>query len=180
MSLSPSCATIASLLVLGGVTHPQRLVAQDVTYFRALATPPRSVGTCIPATPRNGDAASVLTKYHLVMSSRTPNRRREIRVMVDTAGRTMGYGETGFTSTGLLSGDGDNVVASISPSGRVQGWRLRSKLALSDSTRLPLDTARLRAMSENASTQASREPLDVEAQHRVLEMVTWLRKRCPR
>ena len=180
MSLSPSYAAIVTLLAVGGVTQPQRLLAQDVTYFRALATPPRSVGTCIPATPRKRDAASVLTKYHLVMTSRTTNRRRVIRVMVDTAGRTMGYGETGFTSTGLLSGDGDNIIASISPSGRVQGWRLRGKLALSDSPRLPLDTARLRALSESASTHASREPLDIEAQHRVLEMVTWLRKRCPR
>ena len=170
---------VATLLAVGGVTQPHRLVAQDVTYFRALATPPRSVGTCMPATPRKGDAAGVLTKYRLVMTSITPNRRREIRVMVDTAGRTMGYGETGYTSSGLLSADGDNIIASISPSGRVQGWRLRNKLVLSENPGLPLDTARLRALSESASTNASREPLDVEAQHRVLDMVRWLRKRCP-
>jgi hypothetical protein len=183
MSLYPKWAAIASLLVMARVFEPHRLAAQDLTYFHALAIPPRSVGTCIPGTPRkSGD--SRLTKYQLVMTSRTPNRRREISVSVDTAGRAAVYSDLGFASTSLLSTAGDDIVATINVSGRVRGWRTRSTTVMSDSGRLRLDkarldTARLRTMKENAVTTSSREPLDAESQRRVLEMVEWLRKRCP-
>jgi hypothetical protein len=171
-------AVIGILFVVVGHISSERLAAQDLAYFHALAIPPRSVGTCLPAAPRNETDRPSLTQYKLVMTSSAPFRRRDIGVVVDSAGRLVSYEELGFASTGLLSSEGESIVAAIDSNGHMHGWRTQSTTVLPDSARLGLDTAQLRKLQDSGITKAAREPLDAGAQRRVLEMAEWLRKRC--
>ncbi len=122
--------------------------------------------------------STAFTKSRLVMASIPPGHRREIAVSVDAKGRFVGYVETTFASLSQFSGVGDDVFASIDAHGNVRGWRLRITSHLSDSVSLKLDSTAFRRIKKHVST-SFRDSLDAESQRRVLELVKWLRSRCP-
>jgi hypothetical protein len=172
---TPAVLCLLSLATLLG-TRP--LGAQGAAYFQALAVPPRSMGTCMPVEARPVLNTSVTTS-RLVMASIPPGRRREIAVSVDVKGRPVSYSETSFASRSSFSSEGDDVFASLDAQGNVHGWRLRTTSHLSDSLSLRLDSTAFRRMNEHMSSTSVRDPLDADSQRRVLELVKWLRSRCP-
>jgi hypothetical protein len=122
---------------------------------------------------------TAFTKSRLVMASIPPGYRREIVVSVDAKGRFVSYFETTSASMSSFSGEGDDVFASLDAHGNVHGWWLRTTSHLSDSLSLEPDSAVFRKIKEHMSTTSFRDSLDAGSQRRVLELVKWLRNRCP-
>jgi len=123
----------------------------------------------------------VFEKAHLIMTSLRPNRRREILVYGDSAGRIVGLSEFGFSSNGSplsLSGTGDQVIANIDGAGRVRGVLDRDIIQMSDSGIVRFDTTALRRMREHAVHRSTHEPLDGAAQLKVRRLIDWMRSRC--
>jgi len=159
---------------------PTHLVAQDSWYFEVLSVPPHSVGTCVSERPKDSDSNAVARGGHLVITSTAPNHRREIAFLDNLKGDATSFMDMTFRSTGLLSSDGDNVVAIIDSAGRVRGFRQHMIVQAPDSGgRERLDTLEPRAMRGHGVRQSSAEPLDARAQRKAQHLVDWLRKRCP-
>ncbi len=170
--------TALGLLSLAALVGTRPLGAQGVAYFQALAVPPRSMGTCMPVEARPV-LNTTFTRSRLVMASIPPGHRREIAVSLDAKGRPFSYSETTFASKSSFSADGDDIFASLDAHGNVHGWRVRTTSHLSDSLSPKLDSAAFRRMKEHVSTASVRDSLDADSQRRVLELVKWLRNRCP-
>jgi hypothetical protein len=114
------------------------------------------------------------------MVSLPPGYTREIAVFVDGKGRPLSYSELNFASTGRLSGQGENIFATLDSRGNVRGFRVRIESHLPDGVSLKPDSASFRRIREGMITTSSpRDPLDADAQRRVVELVKWLRNRCP-
>jgi hypothetical protein len=165
-------------IVFGGVIAPTSLVAQEATYFEPLVIPPGSVGTCL-ATRTLRTARDSVREVRLVMTSGTPNRRREIMIARDLKGGAIALSDISFASTGRLSSNGEQVVAQIDAAGQPHGFRVHTATQMSDSGGIALDTASLRAMREHAVRRSSRERLDVTDERKVQKLADWMRKRCP-
>lgn len=161
-------------------TLPARTEAQSTAHFQPLTVPPPDVGTCLPPLQLGADSgAKAAFHSRLVMTNRTPGARRDLSILRDNAGRTVGYTESVSLSTGNLASVADNIVATLRPDGRVTGFWMHISVQMSDSGRPRLDTASLRAMRDQAVRHSSREPLDTAAQRKVRALVTWLGRRCP-
>jgi hypothetical protein len=172
-------APMLSPILFFGLLMPACLVAQDAAYFQALSVPPRSVGTCVPAAPQRNLPDSVTTEPRLVITSVAPAIRREILVIRNVKSHVVVFSEIVSRSTDSGSGTGDYVVAIIDAAGRVRGARLRTAMRMSNSAVSRPDTASIRAMTEHAARQSSREPLDAKTQRKVQKLVDWMRTRCP-
>ncbi len=169
----------AAVLVFWLGLAPHRLLAQGAMHFQALAIPPSSVGTCASRRVPGNAGTPPIAEHRLVIASRAPSRRREIIVSVDTARHTIRYAEMGNVSTGLLSSDGDAVVAIVDSANAVHGFRIHNTVRTSDPAVGRSDTAARPSSKERAQVQSSHEPLDAREQRRVKELVALVRKRCP-
>lgn len=155
------------------------LHAQTPAYFKAFTVPPRTVGTCLEPHQRTDRGAGHQSARRLVMSSRTPNARREMSLVRDSTGAVVGFTEMTHVSTGLLASVGETVVASLSPEGRIVGYVMRTETQMSDSGSRGFDSASLKRMRDSAKHTSSRAMLDVAGQTKVRVLAKWLAKRCP-
>ena len=159
---------------------PASLGAQSAAYFQPLSVPPCDVGTCIaPPVRHAGSSTQSDTRSRLVMTSRTPSAHKEMFITRDRAGKPVLYVEMSSVSTGILAGDGNDIIARLRSDGSVAGSWQRLSIQMSDSGKKRLDTASLRVMQERAIRHSNREPLNAAAQRKVRVLVEWLNKRCP-
>jgi hypothetical protein len=164
-------------LFLTALLSAAKLAAQDA-YFHPISIPPSAAGTCLPTRNRSPGKGGLIAA-NLSIKSITPGRSRDMMVIVDTLGHTIGYSELEITSTGLGSGVSEAYVTSFTQSGRVSGFASHITTEMPPMDMNHLDTASLRKMRENAKTVSSRRPLDASEQRRAREVADWLRKRCP-
>jgi hypothetical protein len=168
------------LTLLSFVGHiPSSLAAQTPAYFKVLSVPPSTIGSCASTRPQRNAGDEVAAQYKLVMTSQTPKRQREITVLVDTSGRAIRYAEMTDMAIGILSSDGDGIIANIDTAGRVQGFRIHNTVRAADTLRAPFDTAALRKAKASAVVKSSHEPLDVASQRKVKALAALVLKRCP-
>lgn len=182
MSVIRPLLTIACLASSASPMLTRPADAQTADYFRALVVPPRSVGTCLPTDTSHAAVHGPLTNIHLVMVSAPtpPESRRQMMVVIDRTGRTVGYTDMVDVSTSLRSGTGDDVIAGIDSLGLVRGWRWHITTHLPDS--ISLGTSRAsdtRAFKEHMIKTSSRDTLSTSAKRQVLQLAKWLRGRCP-
>ena len=172
---------VATFLVICMLTvfGPAPLRAQTPAYFKALTVPPRTVGTCLEPDQRADRGAGRRPAPRLVMSSRTPNARREMSLVRDSTGSVVGFNEMIHVSTARLASVGETVVASLRPDGRIVGYVMRTEIQMSDSGSRGFDSASLKRMLESATRTSSRAMLDAPGQSKVRALATWLAKRCP-
>ena len=126
------------------------LHAQTPAYFKALTVPPRTVGTCLEPDQRTDRGAGHQLARRLVMSSRTPNARREMFLVRDATGAVVGLTDMIHVSTGLLASAGETVVASLRPEGRIVGYVMRTETQISNSGVRGFDSASLKRMRDSA------------------------------
>ena len=155
------------------------LRAQTPAYFKALTVPPRTVGTCLEPDQRADRGAGHQFAPRLVMSSRSPNARREMSLVRDSTGAVIGFHELIHVSTGLFASADEIVVASLRPEGRIVGYVMRTETQMSDSGSRGFDSASLKRMRDSAKHTSSRAMLDAPGQSKVRVLATWLAKRCP-
>ena len=176
--------TVLALLAL--LPGARRAAAQDAVplpaYLRALATPPATVGTCLPlpASQRVGANGAPRRGARLAMTSRTPAARREMTVVTTTDGRLASYQETAHASD--LAHDrsgGETVFAAVAADGRLRGLRVTTTIALPAGTSRTRTPAALRDSTARAASSSQSAPLDEATQRRVRELATWLQRRCP-
>jgi hypothetical protein len=153
-----------------------RMPAQE-SYFGALKIPPNSAGTCMPVP--SAPHLSVSSKSHLVIQSVSPGQSRDLTVLVDTLGRTVGYSELDVTSTGLGSGFSEMYIAVFKEPGRVLGFTQHSTVSMAVPDLGHVDTASLRKMREDAKTISTKRALSPDEHRRAQALAEWLRKRCP-
>ncbi len=174
-------ASVSIVRMLGlsllGVLAAGPARAQAPAYFKALTVPPPTVGTCIEPTQAAGPAAQ-RRMPHLVISSRSPNARREISLVRDSSGAVIGFSDRVNLSTGRAAGKGEAVVASLLADGQISGFVMRTDIQMADSGSTAFDSASLRRMRESAKTSASQVALDSRGQNQVRLLVSWLSKRC--
>jgi len=139
--------------------------------FEVLSVPEPRFGTCVPL-----GTSPTQTKSRLVIKSLPPGSDRDITLLVDGSGRTIGYSDRVGATRDSLSRAGTSVTASVDQAGNVIGWVTRVSVAY---PAVPRDLAALRVMSDSAKKDASSRPLTVAEQNKVKEMVRFLRKRCP-
>lgn len=151
--------------------------AQAPAYFKSLTVPPPTVGTCIEPTQAASPAAQ-RRMPHLVISSRSPNARREISLVRDSSGAVIGFSDRVNLSTGRAAGKSEAVVASLPADGRISGFVMRTDIQMADSVLTAFDSTSLRRMRESAKTSASQVALDSRGQNQVRILVSWLSKRC--
>lgn len=176
--LSVFASLLCSCVLTLSATAP--LLAQAPAYFKALTVPPVTVGTCLePTAQRTDRGARRRPAPRLVMSSRTPNARREMSLVRDSAGAVVGYIEMVHVSTARLASVGETVVASLRPGRRIVGYTMRIETQMSDSGSQGFDPASLQRMRERAKHNSSRVVLDALGQSKVRVLSTWLAKRCP-
>ncbi len=174
VSLEAAAVSILCLACQSDRPH----AANDNTYFRVLTVPPDSVGTCEPISVR-AVGPETLSSTRLVMVSLPPGKRREMTVTANRQGRVIGYNELAFEMTGRTASRGDNIVAAIDALGHVNGWRAKSNTEMAGSLPARPDAAALRAIADHMKTTTSRDALDSAGQRVVLDLVKWLRARCP-
>ena len=158
---------------------PVMLRAQAPAYFQALTIPPGTVGTCIPPILRTNRTDGLRPTPRLVMTSRTPNARREISLVRDTTGAVVGFNEMVHVSTGRLASAGETVIATLRPDGRISGYRLRTQITMAEPAMAAFDSVSLRHMRETAKPTSSRTKLDTQSENKVRVLATWLGRRCP-
>jgi len=166
------------LLHLAGLVCARGLDAQATAYFQTLVVPSRSMGTCMPVGLRPVLNKAVATS-RLVMASMPPGYRREIAVSVVSKGNSFSYSDMSFASTGLFSGEGERVFATVDSRGNVWGSRLRTESYLPGSISMKPDSVLIRGIKQYMYTTSSRDSLDAVARRHVLELAKWLRGRCP-
>ncbi len=155
------------------------LTAQAPAYFTSLSVPPPTVGTCLEPAQGTVRATSVQRAPRLVITSRTPSARRELSLRRDSTGVVVGFTETVHVSNGRSASTGETVVAALRSDGRIIGYVMRTKVALSESRVLAFDSASLQRMRDNAQSSSTQAELDTLGQRRVRVLATWLSTRCP-
>ena len=170
-------------MALPGGSH-----AQAAPYLTALVIPPAGIGTCLPlGAVGSGEKTTPVSPFittRLVITTLSPNGRREIVVRRDSLGQLRGYSEMTLRSTGLTSGASDAVSAFTDKAGRLTGMRTHTTTVLPPQTLRPSRDsaelhARLRAMRANAGSTSSHQALDSATQASVQRMAEWMRTRCP-
>lgn len=158
---------------------PGIVSGQDTTHFDVLRRPPQTVGTCLPLPqPVRADSARQRVS-HLVMKSLPPGRSREMTVLVDQRGRSIGYSDMAFSTTGARTGVGTNVLAVLDSLGGVMhGSWSQNSLTYPDSLWSPRNLASLNAMKDRATVSRSSRPLNVQEEGAVRNLVIFLRARC--
>ena len=99
--------------------------------------------------------------------------------MRDTSGTVVGLYERVNVSTGRSASVGETVIATMRPDGRIVGYRMHTKITMSEPVKHPFDSASLRRMRETAKGTSSRTMLDSKDESKVRALVTWLGTRCP-
>ena len=171
-----SVVTLLGLSMLSVLTAGP-MHAQAPAYFKSLTVPPPTVGTCIKPTQAASPAAR-RRMPHLVISSRSPNARREISLVRDSSGVVIGFSDRVNLSTGRAAGEGEAVVASLRADGQISGFVMRTDIQMADIGSTAFDSASLRRMRESAKTSSSQVALDSRGQNQVRLLVSWLSKRC--
>lgn len=171
-----SVGTLLGLSVLG-VLAAGTMDAQAPLYFKSLSVPPPTVGTCIEPT-QAADPAAQSRVPHLVLTSRSPNARREMSLLRDSSGAVIGFSDRVNLSTGRAAGESEAVVAGIRADGQVSGFVMRTDIQMTDSGLTAFDSASLRRMRESAKASSSQVALDAQKQDQVRALVAWLSKRC--
>ena len=122
----------------------RQAAAQSLDYFRALGVPPATVGTCAPVAARPRADGLVQIGSRLVMTNRSPNRHREMQVLVDGAGQLRLYSEFNSAPTGRLTSESDNIVAMFDEKGGIKGFRGHHTMQVPEGSTHP-DPAAVRA-----------------------------------
>jgi hypothetical protein len=155
------------------------LSAQDAANFRVLSIPPATAGTC-SAVDRSGPKASRITGTQLVMRSRVPGQSRDISLTNGSVRGDFMYMELTHSSTSRFTSEGDAITATIDRSGAVRGTRAHMTTVMTDSAAAKSrEPSKRLAVPRHTKTSSVRDPLDSADQRKVLELVQWLKKRCP-
>lgn len=101
---------------------------------------------------------------------------RELTVFVDEAGRSIGLADRVGVMRDARSRTAASVVAAIDSSGGVHGLWTEAAIAYPS---IAPDPAALRAMRDRVKSDASSRPLTAAEQRKVIQVIAFLRKRCP-
>jgi hypothetical protein len=169
-SRSRRCAAALTLLIVPCVVR-----AQEEPYFRALAIPAPTLGTCKSQSAADSAGAR---RIQLVMRSRVPGYTRDITLMVDKTGRVRVYSELGGAPMKLGKSDADNILAGFDSAGRVRGRWSHVTVTVPDSILKRHDIETVRTIRDHMVTHTDSRALTSTEQRQVQAMAAWLRRRC--